>query len=154
MSMKLKPFAALFTLFACAAAFGSASAYADAARAISATNAWVRWLPSNLPAAGYVTLTNSGDTPVDIVSTSSADYGSVMLHQSVSNGSTEQMVMVTRATVPAHGQLAIAPGGYHFMLEKPTHQIAPGSTVHLKLQFSNGQTLDTPFSVKPPSQMQ
>jgi hypothetical protein len=154
MSMKQHPFAAFAIFFAIAASLGSQSAYAGAAPAVSATNAWVRWLPNDLPAAGYVTLTNNGETPVDIVGMSSVDYGSVMLHQSVSNGSTEKMVMVERATVPAHGKLPIAPGGYHFMLEQPVHKIVPGSTVHLKLKFSNGQTLDTPFIVKSPSQMQ
>ena len=73
-----------------------------------------------------------------------------MLHQTVQNGSTTNMVMVHKATVPAHGSLTIAPVGYHIMLEKPTHKIAPGDTVHLKLQFSDGETLETPFTVKSP----
>lgn len=158
MSMKQQPFATRAAAFAAAlcsacAVFG-ASAQAAGTPAISATNAWVRWMPNNLPAAGYVTLTNSSGKSADIVEMSSIDYSSVMLHQTVSNGSTEQMVMVKLATVPAHGQLTIAPGGFHFMLEQPTHKIVPGSTIHLKLKFSNGETLDTPFTVKPPSYTQ
>jgi copper(I)-binding protein len=62
------------------------------------------------------------------------------------------MVMVDKLTVPAHGQASIAPGGYHVMLEEAKHKIAPGDTVHLKLQFSDGETLDAPFAVKSPSQ--
>nr|WP_242538682.1 copper chaperone PCu(A)C [Trinickia acidisoli] len=135
-------------LGACALMSPLAAAASD--HAITATNAWVRWLPSNLPAAGYVTLTNSSGKNIDLTEITSPDYGSAMLHRTVSNGSTTNMIMVDKATVPAHGSLAIAPTGYHIMLEAPTRKIAPGATVHLKLKFSDGETLDTPFAVKPP----
>lgn len=134
----------------CVSALVAARADAAGAHAITATNAWVRWLPNQLPAAGYVTLDNTSDKDIDLTGVSSADYGSAMLHQTVQNGSTTNMVMVHKATVPAHGSLTIAPVGYHIMLEKPTHKIAPGDTVHLKLQFSDGETLETPFTVKSP----
>ncbi|PXW26524.1 copper chaperone PCu(A)C [Paraburkholderia caballeronis] len=121
---------------------------------VSAHDAWVRWLPGDLPAAGYVTLKNEGSQPVDLVRVTSDDYGSVMLHQTVSNGSTQKMMMADRLTVPAHGSASIAPGGYHLMLQAPKHQVAPGATVHLKLHFSDGAVLDAPFAVKSPAQAQ
>lgn len=131
-----------------------AAAQPGTAPTVTASQAWVRWLPNDLPAAGYVTLTNQGNAPIDVKEASSADYGSVMLHQTVSSGSTSQMVMVDKATIPAHGSLQIAPGGYHFMLEEPTRKIKPGDTVHLRLKFSDGTTLDTPFPVRRPGQTQ
>ncbi|WP_322105090.1 copper chaperone PCu(A)C [Paraburkholderia sp. J41] len=136
-------------------ALGTLAAFAPAAHAagaLSAQNAWVRWLPNNLPAAGYVTIKNDGNQPVDLVDVSSDAYGMTMLHQTVSNGSTQKMVMVHKATVPAHGTLAISPGGYHLMLEEAKHKVAPGDTVNVKLHFSDGETLDTPFAVKSPAQ--
>ena len=152
MTMNLKSLtASLGCALACTFAAFSPMAHA-AGNMLSAHDAWVRWLPNDLPAAGYVTLKNDGDQPIDLVSVSSDDYGMAMLHQTVSNGSTQQMVMVQKATVPAHGTLAIAPGGYHLMLEKAKHKIAPGDTVKMKLKFSDGETLETPFAVKPPSQ--
>lgn len=63
----LKTFAALAAL--------CAGAHAYAAGAITAQNAWVRWLPNQLPAGGYVTLVNAGDKPVDLVDVDSPDYG-------------------------------------------------------------------------------
>ncbi|MFC5428603.1 copper chaperone PCu(A)C [Paraburkholderia denitrificans] len=143
--------AALGGALACACAMLAPAAHA-ADKAISVQNAWVRWLPGNLPAAGYLTLRNDGDKNVDLVDVDSDDYGSVMLHQTISNGSTQKMVMVDKLTVPAHGSVSVAPGGYHLMLEEPKHKIAPGDTVHIKLEFSNGATLDTPFAVKTPAQ--
>jgi periplasmic copper chaperone A len=151
MTLKIKTIVALGCAVALSLSF-AAAAEAAGAPAISAQHAWVRWLPNSLPAAGYVTLVNSSDKPIDLTDISSVDYQGAMLHQTVSNGSTQQMVMVDKLTVPAHGQVAIAPGGYHVMLEHPQHKIAPGDTVHLKLQFSDGETLDTPFAVKSPAQ--
>lgn len=143
--------AALVAALLAACAVVSVPAHAAGAQAITASHAWVRWLPNNLPAAGYVTLTNASDKNIDLTNVTSPDYGSAMLHQTVSNGSTTNMVMVEKATVPAHGSLKIAPVGYHIMLEEPTRKIAPGDTVHLKLRFSDGETLDTPFAVKSPA---
>jgi len=125
---------------------------AGAAQSIAVKNPWVRWLPNNLPAAGYVTLSNNSDKPIDLVDVSSADYGSAMLHQTVSSGSTQKMVMVDKLTVPAHSEAKIAPGGYHLMLEEPKHKIAPGDNVRLKLHFSDGETVETNFPVKSPAQ--
>ena len=137
-------------------ALAMATAAHAAGTTVHATDAWVRWLPNKLPAACYVTLTNSSDKPVDLdlEHVTSPDYDSVMLHRTVSSGSTSQMEMVDKATVPAHGVLKIAPGGYHFMLEDAKHKIAPGDTVHLRMKFSDGTTLDTPFAVKSPAQAQ
>ncbi|MBB5419741.1 copper(I)-binding protein [Paraburkholderia atlantica] len=151
MTIKLKPFASLAG--ALVLSFGVASAaHAADAHAISIKDAWVRWLPNNLPAAGYATLVNASDKPIDLVDVSSDDYGDAMLHQTVSNGSTQKMVMVDKLTVPAHGQVAITPGGYHLMLEDAKHKVAPGDTVHLTLKFSDGETLSAPFAVKAPGQ--
>lgn len=150
MSIKIKTFASLSC--ALALSFGiAAAARAAGPNAISVKDAWVRWLPNNLPAAGYATLVNASDKPVDLVDISSNDYGDAMLHQTVSNGSSQKMVMVDKLTVPAHGQASIAPGGYHVMLEDAKHKVAPGDTVHLKLKFSDGETLDAPFAVKSPA---
>lgn len=151
MSIKIKTFASLSCALALSFSLASA-AQAAGANAISVRHAWVRWLPNNLPAAGYATLVNAGDKPVDLVDISSNDYGDAMLHQTVSNGSSQKMVMVDKLTVPAHGQVSIAPGGYHVMLEDAKHKVAPGDTVHLTLKFSDGETLDTPFVVKSPAQ--
>lgn len=148
-----KTLTALASLAALTLGLCAATAHAGAG-AIRAQHAWVRWLPNKLPAAGYVTLENSSDKPVDLVEIDSSDYGMTMLHHTVSNGSTQQMTMVDKLTIPAHGSVAIVPGGYHLMLEQPQHAIKPGDTVHLQLQFSNGEKLDTAFAVKPPSQTQ
>jgi periplasmic copper chaperone A len=151
--MKLK-----FRLVATLVAAGIAAASAPTAFAASSTltvdGGWVRWLPGNLPAAGYLVITNNGDKPVDLVGTSSPDYGMAMLHVTRTEGSTSKMEMVDKLTVPAHQKVALEPGHYHLMLEQPTHKLAPGDSVKLELKFSNGDTVVAPLPVKPPSATQ
>jgi periplasmic copper chaperone A len=117
---------------------------------VSIDKAWVRWLPSELPAAGYLTITNHGAQPVDLVGITSPDYGMAMLHQTTTEGSTAKMAMVAKLTVPAHGKVAFTPGNYHVMLEQPKHAIAPGDNIKLLLTFSDGETVIAPMAVKPP----
>ena len=121
---------------------------------LTVDGAWVRWLPGTLPSAGYLSITNNGDKPVDLVGTSSPDYGMAMLHVTRSEGGTSKMEMVDKLTVPAHQKVTLEPGHYHLMLEQPTHKVSPGDTVKLELKFSNGDTVVTPLPVKPPSTTQ
>ena len=122
-----------------------------ASSTLSVDGGWVRWLPGNLPAAGYLTITNNGDKNVDLVETSSPDYGMAMLHVTVTEGSTSKMEMVDKLTVPAHQKVVFEPGHYHLMLEEPKHKLAPGDTIKLELKFSNGDTIVAPLPVKPAS---
>ncbi len=126
----------------------SLQAYASS---ISAQDAQLRWLPNELPAAGYVTLINHSDKSVDLMAVESPDYQMVMLHQTVSTGTTQKMHMVDTLTIPARSQIKIEPGGYHVMLEKPKRAIQPGGIVQVRFHFSNGEKLDTPFPVKSPA---
>jgi copper(I)-binding protein len=132
-----------------------ASTFALAASpTIVADGGWVRWLPSGLPAAGYLTITNNGDKPVALIGMSSPDYGMAMLHQSTTEGSTSKMIMVDKLTVPAHGKVQFTPGNYHVMLEQPKRPLAPGDNIQLQLKFSDGETVVAPMPIKPPGTTQ
>ena len=131
---------------ALAAALLAAPAFAAG---IAVQQPWVRWLPAGLPAAGYATLVNAGDTPVSLVGVSSPDYGTVMIHRSLDRGGMERMVMVHAIPVPPHGRAALAPGGYHLMLMQPRHAIRPGMQVSVRFEFSDGSTIDVAMPVRP-----
>lgn len=142
---------------AAALAFGAPAAGLFAAPAardgIAVRDPWVRWLPAGLPAAGYLTLVNATGSDRFLTGVSSADYGSVMLHQSYSlpDGS-EGMRAVARLRIPAHGQAVLAPGGYHLMLMRPLHPIAPGGRASIELRLDDGTTLRVLMPVEPPGQ--
>jgi periplasmic copper chaperone A len=136
-------------LFACASTLASA-----ASPTIAVEGGWVRWLPSALPAAGYMTIVNNGDKPVALVGMTSPDYGMAMLHQTTNDGSTSKMIMIDKLTIPAHGKVQFSPGNYHVMLEQPKRALAPGDNIQLQLKFSDGETIVAPLPVRPPGTTQ
>ena len=115
------------------------------------SHAWIRWLPNNLPAAGYATIQNTSTTPIRLLSADSTGYASVMLHQSLQHDGVERMQMVDAMPIPAHGNAALAPGGYHLMLMQPQGTVIPGDVVPVRLHFSDGSTVAADFKVRPAS---
>ena len=111
-------------------------------------HAWIRWLPANLPAAGYATIVNDGDGVQRLTGVSSADYGSVMLHRSRLAQGDSTMEMVDHLDIPAHGSVKLAPGGYHLMLMHARHPVKPGDKVPVDLHFADGSTFQVDFSVR------
>lgn len=122
---------------------------ASASGNITASHAWIRLLPGSLPAAAYVQLHNNGDQAARLTGASSSAFANVMLHQSTHTNGMDQMRMVSGMDIPAHGNAALAPGGYHLMLMQRTHKLAPGDTVTLDLKFADGSHAKVPFKVRP-----
>ncbi len=122
---------------------------ATSASSVKIEHGWVRWLPANLPAAGYVVIRNDGDKSVKLVGADSPDYGMAMLHRSTQKNGSDSMEMVDAIGIPAHGSVQLAPGGYHLMLTDAKHAIKPGDTVHVSLHFDDGETLQVTWPVRP-----
>lgn len=125
------------------------SVHAAQADHIHASHAWIRLLPAGLPAGGYVTLSNDGANAVSLTNASSPDYAHVMLHQSTEVGGMSRMTRVDHIDVPAHGQVRLAPGGYHLMLMKAVHPLKPGDKPVVILRFADGSTLPVDFLARP-----
>jgi copper(I)-binding protein len=118
---------------------------------VSVASPWIRFINPTTPAAGYFTVTNAGARPVVITGASSPDCGSLMLHQSRNVNGVEHMEMVPSVTVPAHGSVKFAPGGYHLMCMSPSANITPGRTVPVTLTFADHRTMTKPFIVRGPN---
>lgn len=143
--MRRAPLALLFT-----GMLTVGSAQATQADHVSATHAWIRLLPGDLPAAGYVTLQNDDATAATIASVHTNAYASAMIHQSVRDaGGMSHMTVVNRLTVPAHGAVSLSPNGYHLMLEHASHPLKPGEKVDITLNFADGSQLPVSFLVRP-----
>jgi copper(I)-binding protein len=119
-----------------------------AAPAVRAENAWIRWLPANLPEAGYATLVNSGDQPEVLIGASSPEYGEVSLHQNVTREGTVEMRAVERITIEPHSSLRLAAAGYHMMLMQPIKALKPGDRVPIALHFLSG-IVTAQFELRP-----
>ncbi len=125
------------------------------AAAAPAPNAGVRdgrmrvLLPSR-PAAGYFDLDNHGASTLTLIGAASPGCGSLMLHRSVQTGGTERMDAIGQVSVPAHGTIRFAPGGYHLMCVQPAPSLHPGGTMPVTLTFAGGGELMTNFAIEGP----
>jgi hypothetical protein len=129
-----------------ALAGGAAAAEAPAGLAIHAPS--FRLIIAARPAAGYFTLVNTSAKARHLVGASSSGCGMLMLHQSMAMNGVEHMMGVKSVTVPPHGEVDFAPGGYHLMCMSPTSAMRPGSAVPVTLKFKNGSTMTTSFPVQ------
>ncbi len=120
-------------------------AAASAAPAVTARDGWFRYLLPQIPAGGFVTLANAGDTSAVLTGASSPACGSAMLHRSLNRSGMDMMVQVKSITIPAHGTFRFAPGDYHIMCMKP--RMTLGGTADVTLRFRNAPDLTVPFTV-------
>lgn len=128
-------------VFALVASFLPTAMAADGPTA-RVSHVWVREAPPGVDVlAGYFVLENLTDKPLTLTETSSPDFGSVMMHQSVVKDGQESMQDVTRVLVPAHGSVEFKPGGYHLMLMQPRKNLFSGDMITLILKFSDGSEL-------------
>ncbi len=132
------------------AAIAAVGLAAQSTSPLSVKDAWIRWLPGNLPAGGYVTLVNSGAQAVKLVGASSDDYGVVSLHHTHSHDGVSEMAAVHEIVVPAHSSLEFAAAGYHLMLEQPKHALAPGDHASVTLRFIGSPPLTVQFALRKP----
>jgi copper(I)-binding protein len=118
---------------------------AAAAPPVTVGKPWMRYLLPNIPAAGYMTLLNTGAADVVLTGASSPACGMLMLHKSDDSSGMAMMMDVPALKVPAHGQVALAPGGYHLMCMAP--RMKPGDSVTVVLTFQDGSTMVTAMPV-------
>jgi len=122
----------LFCLLALPAAAGTPSG-------ITVTKPWMRYLLPSIPAGGYLTLQNSGDNPAILTGAASPSCGALMLHETQDNSGMAMMMSMPTVTVPPHGSVSFAPGGYHLMCMAPKMKV--GDQVPVTLTFQDGTTL-------------
>jgi copper(I)-binding protein len=115
---------------------------------LRADNAWIRWLPEGLPAAAYLTLTDSGDAPAVLIGASSPSYGSISFHRSMEAGGSMSMQPVEKITIHPHSSLDFGLAHYHMMLMEPKAAVRPGARVPITLAFLDGSALEVDFEVR------
>ena len=110
----------------------------------------MRSVTPSRPAAGYFVLRNDSGSTVALVGASSPDCGMLMLHQSVRQGGQDQMKLIDRVDVPAHGVLRFAPGGFHLMCASPDAAVHVRNRVPVTLRLADGRAIGAMFAVKGP----
>ncbi len=126
-----------------------ASARSYRAGALEIADPWTRPAPAGAMAVGYMVIRNAGKAPVTLVSARSPLARKVTLHQTTVAGWVARMAALPRGlAVAAGGAVALAPGGYHLMLEGLAKPLAVGGAAPLTLVFSNGQTVQVDLAVQ------
>jgi copper(I)-binding protein len=133
----------LFALILMVGAVASA-----AANDVQVEDAWIRWLPADIPAGGYMTLLNTGNADRVLVAVTSTDYGDIGIHESLVDHGVSKMRPVESITLKPHIPLRFREGGYHLMLMQPHRGIHPGDHVVMTLRFREGPPLDVVFAVR------
>ncbi|MDQ0404917.1 copper chaperone PCu(A)C [Streptomyces sp. NPDC000349] len=94
-------------------------------------------------AAGFLTITNEGDSDDELTSVTSG-AGDVTVHETVDG----TMKEVDRLKIPAHGQLVFKSGGNHLMFEKLKQQPKQGQSVTVELHFAQSDPVTVKVPVK------
>ena len=111
-------------------------------------DAWIRWVPANLPSAGYMTLRNIGKITQVFIGASSADYQVVHLHQTVHEEGIMSMRAVNSIEIEPQESVQFARLGYHLMLMQPTRPLHVGDRVRIRLKFQQGPSIEEVFSIR------
>jgi len=114
---------------------------------VSVSDARIRWLPGDLPMAGYFVITSQAPDSLRLVGATSPAFGGVMVHRSVEEDGMARMMHVDGVDLAPGQSLAFAPGGYHLMLMNRTRELHTGEEVPVTLRFGDGQTLVVSFRV-------
>jgi periplasmic copper chaperone A len=142
----------MLVVVAAAVVFGS-PALADPVRVgdLELTGLWTRATPPNAPTgAGYVTITNTGDTPDRLVSVKTPVADMSQIHQmKVVDGVMTMRPVEGGLEIPGHGSVTLAPGGFHLMFMGLKQGIMEGSELPVTLTFERNGPVEIDLKVYP-----
>ncbi|HEU4325828.1 MAG TPA: copper chaperone PCu(A)C [Roseiflexaceae bacterium] len=146
---------ALLSLFVVALALGACGAAPNGQPAgsasITVTEAWTRpagqgdgqerpasavLMPVGGTMSAFMTIRNGGGAADRLIGVESDAAKFAMLHHFVESHGAQEMAPVDAIEVPAQGDLALKPGGFHVMLVSLTRDLNTGDTIDLKLRFA------------------
>lgn len=121
---------------------------ADPGAGLTVSDAWIREAPPAMQAmGGFVTLHNPADQDIHCDSVSGTAFARAEFHRSVHEDGMSRMLPVEELVVPAHGTLALQPGGYHIMLYGWSQPLAAGDRTTLTISCGD-QQVSAEFTVR------
>ena len=109
---------------------------------------WARATPKGAAVgAGYLVIHNAGATPDTLVS-GSADFANVEIHEmSMKNGVMQMRELKDGLTIPPHGDVTLAPSGYHVMFTGLKAPLIKGQPIKATLTFAHAGAIAVDFDV-------
>ncbi|MGW8310611.1 MAG: copper chaperone PCu(A)C [Thiogranum sp.] len=115
---------------------------AAAASGLLADGAWVREAPPGASMmAAYLVITNPTNRDARLVGVESPVFAHVMMHKSVTVDGMARMLHQDSILIPAHGSVALEPGGYHLMMPAPDTRLSAGDEVEFLLHFDDNSSV-------------
>ena len=112
-------------------------------------NAWIADAPPIATIrAGYMTLTNSSNEQITILSASSNAFARVEFHRSVNRDNMIFMDAVKQLVIPAGSRFELKPGSYHLMMFEPNIPLTLGKSVAISLTTNLGEPVHTQALIK------
>lgn len=114
---------------------------------VEASGAWIRIAPPGaMMLAGYLTLTNNGDTVAELESVHSEAFGSVEVHRTEVVDGISRMRAVPSLRIAPGESVTLSPGGMHLMLMQPAADL--GERVPMVFVWRDGSRLTVAFSLQ------
>jgi periplasmic copper chaperone A len=109
---------------------------------------WARATPKGAEVGGgYMDIQNKGAAP-DRLTGGSANFATVEVHEMKSvNGVMQMRELKDGLAIPAHGSVALSPGGYHLMFTHLTHPLTKGESIKATLNFEHAGPVEVEFAV-------
>lgn len=119
---------------------------------ISVEDAWVRYVPESgaggVNTAAFFVIKNDGDTAVRLTGAAVKIAEAVEIHETTMSGDIMFMRQVMDVEIPAGGEVAFKPGGYHLMLIDLQQAIAAGDEIEIDLIFDDTKLVPVFASVR------
>ena len=117
---------------------------------VTVSDPWGRATPQGAEVgAAYMTIANSGATPIRLIGGTSDVATSVEAHtMSMENGVMQMRPLTNGLEVPAHGSVTLKPGGDHLMLVGLKRQLKEGEEVMVTLDFDQGVVVPIKVVIK------
>lgn len=149
MSISPRRFGALLPAIAVLLLAGPASAHSFKIGALEIGHPWARETPpSAKTGAGYLTVKNTGPDADKLIGVETAGAEKVEIHESINENGVAKMREVTAVEIPAGGEAALQPGGYHLMLINLKEGLAEGMRIPGTLTFEKAGKIDVEFAVE------
>ncbi len=117
--------------------------------AVTVLQPWSRPAQAGMNGVGFLTIANTGKTPVTLKGAQSPAAGKIEIHQSaMADGVMTMRRQDAGVVIPPGGQVAFAPGGYHFMLLGLKQAQGPGQKVPVTLLFDKDRKLTVELTVQ------
>lgn len=116
---------------------------------VTVRDVWVREAAAGRPTtAAFLVLENKGDVVRALLRGTASVGDTLELHEMKRDNGMMRMSPVARIEIPAHGEVALRPGGLHLMIFGLKAPLTVGDTVALTLTFDDGKTLSLKAPVR------